>query len=62
MRDDDFYEEDEPVQDLLAEFDGAAEGGKTQRPPQGQTQWLVVVGVASDSSHRDRDTSRFFAA
>jgi len=63
--DDDFFEEDERVEDLLAEFDRATERGKTRRPARGQTQWLTILGMASDSDretmHRTPNTLNFFA-
>ncbi|WP_213002995.1 hypothetical protein [Winogradskya consettensis] len=55
---DDFYEEDENVEDLLAAFDQAEEGGKTCRPANGQTHWLTIFGLASRTTQEtDQDTS-----
>ncbi|MFI5934968.1 hypothetical protein [Actinoplanes sp. NPDC051494] len=65
-QDDDFFEEDERVEDLLAEFDRATERGKTHRPSRGQTRWLTILGVAFGSdratAHRSPNTLNFFAA
>ncbi|NMO55090.1 hypothetical protein HH310_28375 [Actinoplanes sp. TBRC 11911] len=46
MGHDDYYEEDEDVDALLAEFEAAPERGKTERPARGQTQWLTIFGMA----------------
>jgi hypothetical protein len=41
-----FFEEDENVEDLLAEFDQAEERGKTG-PSSGQTEYLTLEIVAT---------------
>ncbi|MEU7902992.1 hypothetical protein [Actinoplanes sp. NPDC049118] len=62
-QDEDFYEEDEQVDDLLAAFDSAAERGKTQRPTNGQTHWLNLVGMASRINvQQSGNTANLFAA
>ena len=65
-QDDDFYEDDENVEDLLAEFDAAPEHGKTARPARGQTQWLTIfgmtVGSAPESTHPNSNNMNLFAA
>lgn len=60
LYDEDFFEDDEPVADLLAEFDRAETRGRTQRPARGQTAWLNILGVtfgaAREATHRNATT------
>lgn len=62
-RDDDFYEEDEQVEDLLDAFDAADNRGLTRRPANGQTHWLNLLGMASGSNvQHSVNTVNLFAA
>jgi hypothetical protein len=64
--DDDFYEDDEDIEDLLAEFEAAPEKGTTARPARGQTRWLTIFGMAFGSAPEpilpSPNNARFFAA
>jgi len=64
--DEDFYEDDEQVPDLLAEFDRATERGRTRRPASGQTQWLTIFDMTSSrtrgTTQRTPNNLNLFAA
>jgi len=63
--DDDFHEEDEDVNDLLAAFESAGDKGKTARPTSGQTEYLnlgVPTRTPRKAVMRSRNTMTLFAA
>ncbi len=63
--DDDFYEEDEDVNDLLAAFDRAEEKGKTARPISGKTEYFdlgLITRIRRMSIVKSRNAASISAA
>ncbi|WP_191971205.1 hypothetical protein [Micromonospora aurantiaca (nom. illeg.)] len=59
----DFYEEDEPVEEVIAAFE-QAEKGRTALPTNGVTEYLMITGLvlAGRSQAESRTTVNLVAA